>query len=110
MSIEIDGDDDDTLAISLSDIKPSVVTRLLGDMFARSKRRKQLASKRTGTDEDAKDNEPDEALEEMQKNSSLHSEKRGSPAPVKANEEDFASGDLRRALKTMPAGTLRKRK
>ena len=107
MSLDL-GMDDDELTIGLEDIKPSVVNRLLRNMVTRAARRKKMAGKRDSGDTDTE--EPDEALEEMQKNSSLHSEKKGSAAPLQASEADFAKGDLRRALKSMPKGTLKKRK
>lgn len=108
MSLDLDLDDnDDALAVGFEDLKPSVATRLLRTLAVRAARRRKTADKRDSV-RDTSD-EPDEALEEMEKNSSLYSEKRGSPAPLKAKESDFAVGDVRRALKTMPKASRKKR-
>lgn len=107
MSVEIDMDDDDALAIGFEDIKPSAATRLLRSLAMRAARRRKTRDKREEAQVDS--DEPDEMLDEMEKNSSLHSEKRGSPAPLNAKEDDFAAGDVRRALKTMPKGSRKKR-
>lgn len=106
MSVDLDLDDD-ALSFGIEDVKPSAVTRMLKHLVVRAAKRRKMRSQRD-TVMDPSD-EPDDALMEMEKNSSLHSEKRGSPAPIRAKEDDFASGDVRRALKVVPKGARKKR-
>ena len=103
--------DMETLDIGFEDIKPNAMRRILRTVLSKGMMRRKMQSKRdsVGDAEDMND-DMDDTLDEMEKNSSLRDEKRGAPAPLPAKETDFAPGDVRRALKTMPKGTLKKRK
>jgi len=87
--------------IDLSDLKRSCVDRILREtVFADMKSN----AKRPGKMPEDMDDEDEEEEEESEseKLASLHSETKGSPAPIPVTEEDFKKGSMRKAMSKVP--------
>lgn len=96
-----------SFAISLSDLKPSCVQRMLGHALSKQSRTqgpKKLFRGQTDPNEDSEDDDddvedPSETEEdENSKLVDLAEEKRGSSRPPQATEDDFDEGLVRKTM------------
>jgi hypothetical protein len=84
--------------VDFSDLKPSVVARLLRESVSREMSRTRMASKK----EESDDSEDEDEESESDKLVKLQEDSKGKPSPIPVSANDFSKDTVRKVMGKMP--------